>query len=183
MRKIYISFVMFTLIAIISAFTLSDIVVARQTTASTATINASKQNTSNVNRLNEMMLDKINELRASVGVCSLSTNTTLNSYAGTRAVEATIKWSHTRPNGTQGCDMIPASKWRGENLSYVIIPNFSYSEDDQMKAAETMFDNLVASPAHYDNMVFGDFTKIGIRTNVTNVPEGTKLTTAYLFSN
>ena len=71
----------------------------------------------------------------------------------------------------------------GENLSYVTFPDFNYSEEEQEEAAEVMFDNLVASPTHYDNMVFGSFTKVGIRTNVANTADGTRLTTAYLFSN
>ena len=47
-----------------------------------------------------------------------------------------------------------------------------------------MFDNLKASPMHYDNMVFKNFTKIGIGTYVTKTSDGKiSLTTAYLFSN
>jgi uncharacterized protein YkwD len=138
--------------------------------------------TMNVARLNKAMLDKINGLRAQQGVGGLEIDDTLNSYAATRSVEAATKWSHTRPNGAQGCDMIPANKWRGENLSYVTYPDFGYSEAEQDEAAEVMFNNLVASPTHYDNMVFGSFTKIGIRTSVLDTGGGTRLTTAYMFS-
>ncbi|GEM_PF-715116 len=146
---------------------------------SVGTVNST---TANVSLLNNMMLTKINGLRASQGVGNLSIDATLNSYAATRSVEAATKWSHTRPNGAQGCDMIPANKWRGENLSYVTYPEFGYSEQEQSDAASLMFDNLVASPTHYDNMVFGSFTKIGIRTSVMDTGGGTRLTTAYMFS-
>ena len=137
---------------------------------------------SNVTLLNNTMLSKINGLRESQGVGDLSIDATLNSYAAIRSEEAATKWSHTRPNGAQGCDMIPANKWRGENLSYVTYPEFGYTQAEQMAAADVMFDNLVASPTHYDNMVFGSFTKIGIRTSVLGTGDGTRLTTAYMFS-
>ncbi|MCR5773891.1 MAG: CAP domain-containing protein [Lachnospiraceae bacterium] len=183
MKKIYGSFIVFTLAVILITFPAAGAVARAGQAKSTEAIGESRLNTSNVSVLNNLMLSKINDLRSSVGVGSLSTDTTLNSYAGTRSVEATTKWSHTRPNGAQGCDMIPANKWRGENLSYVIFPDFNYSEEEQEEAANVMFDNLVASPTHYDNMVFGSFTKVGIRTNVANTADGVRLTTAYLFSN
>ena len=184
MKKIYGSFIVFTLAVILVTFPLAHIAAAREgEAASSDAIGESQQNSSNVNILNNLMLDKMNDLRASVGVGSLSIDTTLNSYAATRSVEATTKWSHTRPNGAQGCDMIPGNKWRGENLSYVTFPDFGYSEGEQEEAADIMFDNLVASPTHYDNMTFKDFTKVGIRTNVANTGDGVRLTTAYLFSN
>ena len=184
MKRIYSSFVIFTVSVILVALSMSKVAAAREGQAkSTEAIGESQLNSSNVSVLNNLMLSKMNDLRSSVGVGSLSIDATLNSYAATRSVEATTKWSHTRPNGAQGCDMIPANKWRGENLSYVTFPDFNYSEEEQEEAAEVMFDNLVASPTHYDNMVFGSFTKVGIRTNVANTADGTRLTTAYLFSN
>ena len=183
MKKIYGAFIGFTLAVVLVTFPVASVIAREGEAKSTEVIGASRLNSSNVNILDNLMLQKMNELRASVGVGGLSIDTTLNSYAATRAVEATSKWSHTRPNGAQGCDMIPPSKWRGENLSYVTMPEFSYSQEEQEKAAQIMFDNLVASPTHYDNMTFGSFTKVGIRTNVADSGNGTKLTTAYLFSN
>lgn len=184
MKRIYGSFIAFTFAVILVTLPLARAASAEEgEAASTDAIGESQLNTTNVNRLNNLMLTKMNELRASVGVGPLAIDATLNSYAATRSVEATTKWSHTRPNGAQGCDMIPANKWRGENLSYVIIPNYGNSEAEQEEAAQIMFDNLVASPTHYDNMTYGSFTKVGIRTNVADTGDGTKLTTAYLFSN
>ena len=136
-----------------------------------------------VDQLNAELLTRINSLRASQGVSPLSMDASLCVLADTRSVEAATKWSHTRPNGMDGCDMIPANKWRGENLSYVVFGGFGYSEQEQQEAAEVMFRNLVASPSHYDNMIFGQFTKIGIRTSVVDTGGGVRLTTAYMFSN
>ena len=124
------------------------------------------------NALNASMLTSINQLRASLGEGALVVDSSLVSIANVRSQEASVKWSHTRPNGTQGADMISANKWRGENLSYIT------GTEDVSEASRIMFDNLVASPTHYDNMVFGQFTRIGISSYVENG----KITVAYMFS-
>lgn len=124
------------------------------------------------NALNNEMLSNINELRATQGAGPLKMDSSLISVANIRSKEASVEWSHTRPNGQQGVEMIAGNKWKGENLSNVS------KADDVTEAAEYMFDNLVASPTHYDNMVFGDFTKIGISSYIK---DGT-ITVAYMFS-
>lgn len=126
-----------------------------------------------INALNNKMISYINELRVSTGVEVLELDRDLIAAADIRSEEASANWSHTRPNGEQGVELISSDKWKGENLSRV------KGTEDPGKAAKVMFDDLVASPAHYDNMVFGDFTKIGISSYV----EGDKITVAYLFSN
>ena len=126
-----------------------------------------------INALNNRMLSSINELRASNGVKALTLDRDLISVANIRSQEASSNWSHTRPNGEQGVELISSDKWRGENLSRI------KGTEDPAKAASVMFEDLVASPAHYDNMVFGEFTRIGISSYV----EGDKITVAYLFSN
>ncbi len=126
-----------------------------------------------INALNNRMLSSINELRASNGVKALTLDRDLISVANIRSQEASSNWSHTRPNGEQGVELISSNKWRGENLSRI------KGTEDPAKAASVMFEDLVASPAHYDNMVFGEFTRIGISSYV----EGDKITVAYLFSN
>ena len=133
--------------------------------------------------VNSVMLNDINSLRASQGVGSLTTDASLSVIAATRAAEASTTWSHTRPNGSQGVDMIQGNKWKGENLSYVIYPQFGFSAAEQQAAADVMYNNLVESPSHYSNMVFGSFTKIGIATATIETSEGTRITTAYMFSN
>ncbi|MCR4590713.1 MAG: CAP domain-containing protein [Lachnospiraceae bacterium] len=126
----------------------------------------------NTNAVNNAMLQNINELRASQGLKALAIDSSLISIANIRSKEASSKWSHTRPNGEQGVKMIPGNKWKGENLSYV------RETEDVEEASKIMFDNLVASPAHYDNMVFGEYTRIGISSYVGNG----KITVAYMFS-
>ena len=133
--------------------------------------------------VNASLLNDINALRTSQGLSPLSLDASLNAVAATRAQEASVLWSHTRPDGTQGCDMISADKWRGENLSYIKTADFDGSEASWQSAADFMFDNLAASPSHYSNMVCKDFTKIGIYTYKTQDASGVKLTTAYMFSN
>lgn len=134
--------------------------------------------------LDGAMLKKINDLRATVGAGKLSIDPTLSKYAAVRAQEASVNWSHTRPNGTQGCDMISSSKYRAENLSSRSYSSYENSKKEQENAADAMFDNLKSSSSHYENMTFKNFTKIGISTYVTKTKDGkTRLTTAYLFSN
>ncbi len=173
------------LLAILPATT---VIAAKATITAKSTISkesggGSSGGDSRLNHLNNEMLVKMNGLRSDVGVGNLSMDSSLIGIAAVRAVEASTKWSHTRPDGSQGCDMIPGNKWRGENLSYVTYSDFDYSDGEQDEAAEVMFKNLVASPTHYDNMVFKSFTKVGIDTNVLTSSDGIRLTTAYLFSN
>ncbi len=153
---------------------------SKVTAVKTSVVKKSDERTGEVN---DKLLSEINSLRASKGLGELKMDSTLVSIAGTRSEEASEKWSHERPNGEQGIDMIDRTRWRGENLSYVVYPGYEGSEKEQDKVVEKMFDSLVASPTHYDNMVFGNFTKIGIANDITETSEGTKLTTAYMFSN
>ncbi len=148
----------------------------------TTIISAGRSARLKTSRMNDRLLDEINELRDSKGLDPLEMDNDLTVIADTRSIEASEKWSHDRPNGEPGTDMIPADRWRGENLSMVVYPDYTGSKNEQEKAADTMFDNLVASPAHYDNMVFDKYTKIGISTELINTPEGMKITTAYMFS-
>ncbi|MBQ9549908.1 MAG: CAP domain-containing protein [Lachnospiraceae bacterium] len=124
------------------------------------------------NALNNNMLQNINDLRESLGLKALKIDSSLISIANIRSDEAAEEWSHTRPNGEQGVEMIPADRWRGENLSNVT------DTEDASEAARVMFDSLVESPDHYDNMVFEEFTRIGISSHVENG----KITVAYMFS-
>ncbi len=124
------------------------------------------------NALNNIMLENINQLRTSQGISALEIDSGLISIANIRSDEASDKWSHTRPNGEKGAWMIPANRWRGENLSY--ISNI----EDVSEAARIMFEDLVESPAHYDNMIFEKYTRIGISSCVRDG----KITVAYMFS-
>ena len=138
---------------------------------------------SDASTVDSKMLSSINNLRAENGLPALTLDSSLVSIAETRSDEAAVLWSHTRPGGGKGADMISHDKWRGENLSYVTYSNYNGSDSEQASAAELMFTNLCNSPSHYDNMVFSSYTKIGIATSVTQTASGTKVTTAYMFSN
>ena len=138
---------------------------------------------SDANTVDSKMLSSINSLRAQNGLPALTVDSSLVAIAETRSDEAAVLWSHTRPNGGKGADMISHNKWRGENLSYVTYSNYNGSDSEQASAADLMFKNLCNSPSHYDNMVFSSYTKIGIATSVTQTGSGTKVTTAYMFSN
>lgn len=137
-------------------------------------INASAAAKANTEVMNEKMLTKINELRATYDLPALNVDTGLVSYAQIRANEITKKFSHTRPDGTEGLDIIPLSRsYAGENLSWHVM-------DQGVDAAvDGTFTALVNSPSHLDNMVAPEYTKIGI----ASVEINGKMYVAYMFSN
>ena len=137
-------------------------------------INALAAAKANTEVMNEEMLNKINELRASHDLPALNVDTDLVSYAQIRANEITKKFSHTRPDGTEGLDIIPLSKsYAGENLSWHVM-------DQGVDAAvEGTFTALVNSPSHLENMIAPEYTKIGI----ASVEFNGRMYVAYMFSN
>lgn len=137
-------------------------------------INALAAAKANTEVINEEMLNKINELRATHDLPALNVDTDLVSYAQIRANEITKKFSHTRPDGTEGLDIIPLSKnYAGENLSWHVM-------DQGVDAAvEGTFTALVNSPSHLENMIAPEYTKIGI----ASVEFNGRMYVAYMFSN
>lgn len=133
--------------------------------------------------MDSKLLSDINQLRAEQGLSALTLDTSLNDIAEIRSNEIIHNWSHTRPDGTSGCDMISEDNYRGENLSYISYDDFDFSASDQTDAADSIFSSLKDSPAHYDNMVNSNYTKIGISTSVSQTNSGVSLFTAYMFSN
>lgn len=101
------------------------------------------------------LVKEINNLRAKNGLTPLVMDKTLNSVAAVRSEECSQMWSHTRPNGKQGVDAIPGNVWKGENLSMM------EGSADEYTTAE-MFHMLCESPTHLDNMLFNEFTRVGI---------------------
>ena len=101
------------------------------------------------------LVKEINALRAKNGLAPLVMDKTLNSVAEVRSKECSQMWSHTRPNGKQGLDAIPGNVWKGENLSMM------EGSADEYTTAE-MFRMLCESPTHLDNMLFDEFTRIGV---------------------
>lgn len=137
-------------------------------------INASAAAKANTDVVNEKMLAKINELRATYDLPALNVDTDLVSYAQIRANEITKKFSHTRPDGTEGLDIIPLSRsYAGENLSWHVM-------DQGIDAAvEGTFTALVNSPSHLENMIDPEYGKIGI----ASVEYDGRMYVAYMFSN
>lgn len=128
----------------------------------------------NTDVMNENMLSRINELRATYHLPALTVDSELVTYAQTRANEITEKFSHTRPDGTEGLDIIPLSRsYAGENLSWYVM---DYGVDS---AAEGTFTALVNSPSHLENMIAPEYTKIGI----ASVEYNGRMYVAYMFSN
>lgn len=137
-------------------------------------INALAAAKTNTEVMNEEMLNKINELRATHDLPALNVDTDLVSYAQIRANEITKKFSHTRPDGTEGLDIIPLSRsYAGENLSWHVM-------DQGVDAAvEGTFTALVNSPSHLENIIAPEYTKIGI----ASVEFNGRMYVAYMFSN
>lgn len=144
------------------------------------TIEAAKGNS--IDPMNTALLGNINELRQEKGVEPLVIDEELTKIAEIRAQEASLTWSHIRPDGTHGYDMVEAKQWSGENLAYVKYADFEYTDSELSETADFMYANLAASPAHYDNMIFANFDKIGISTYTVSDENGTKLVTAFMFS-
>lgn len=115
-------------------------------------VKASEMNTA---RQEIQLMKEINNLRVENGLEPLVMDKTLNSVAEVRSEECSQKWSHTRPNGSQGLDAIPGNVWKGENLSMM------EGSADEYTTAE-MFRMLCESPTHLDNMLFNEFTRVGI---------------------
>lgn len=111
----------------------------------------------NADAMSVEMLEKVNTLRESYGLEDLAYDSELVSYAETRAKEVTKKFSHTRPDGTQGYDIIPLSRgYAGENLAMCTMDN---SVD---AIATELFTDLKNSPTHLENMVAPEYENIGI---------------------
>ena len=106
--------------------------------------------------LEESLMTEINNLRVSKGLHELKCDPVLTEIATIRAQEASIKWSHTRPDGTDGLDLIPMSyEWAGENLSwcrYKSIPEMT----------KTKINALINSPLHYENLVAPEYNNFGV---------------------
>lgn len=98
-------------------------------------------------------LNIINSIRLNNGLNQFSMDNTLIQIAGIRAKEITIKWSHTRPNGTEWWTLF--SEFRingmyGENLAF------------GQKSASEVVNDWMLSQTHRDNILNGRFNKIGI---------------------
>ena len=91
---------------------------------------SSSSSTSTTASLNRSMLSMFNQERSKRGLPALSWNSSLESYALTRAKESSEKFSHTCPNGTQAVDQPGVY---GEIL--VIAPNANVALNGWMNSA------------------------------------------------
>lgn len=105
------------------------------------------------------LLDEVNDERRAEGLSKLEFDENLNEYAAIRAEECDEKWSHTRPNGQLGIDILPKDKWRGENLAM----NYDHADD--------VVDAWMESPSHKDNILFEEFNECGIAYYQTRISE------------
>lgn len=134
-------------------------------------------NAPRVESMEESLLQEINELRSSKGLSPLDMDADLVKVASIRAKEASSKWSHERPNGTDGVDIIPGNVWKGENLSCCAGDEENILTEDI--AVELQFSDMLHSKTHRENMLFDEFGRIGI---YSYVDASGKVTTAYLFA-
>lgn len=91
----------------------------------------------------------VNQYRQENGLDILIWDNTLCEYAKIRAAEASIKWSHTRPDGTSWKEMNP-DVFQGENLA-----------KGYYNASEAV-DAWIASQGHKENILRENFTRTAI---------------------
>ena len=107
--------------------------------------------------ITKLLSESLNKLRIDNGLNSLAHDSGLDEIATVRAEEAALKWSHERPNGNMGYELLPKNKWRGENLAFVDAKGLTAD-----KISNHLFKDLCASPSHYANMTFAEYTRVGI---------------------
>jgi len=92
---------------------------------------------------------EINEYRAEEGMAELAWSSELADAAAIRAEEISEVWSHTRPNG---------SNW------YTVNPSIMYGENlaKGYDTAEDVVQGWKDSPAHNENLLYEDFSYIGL---------------------
>lgn len=95
------------------------------------------------------LLAKVNEIRAEYGLNPLSWDNTLTEVAKVRAKEASICWSHYRPDGSMYTTVCP-TRAEGENLA-----KYYFNVDD-------VIDAWMNSPGHRENILRSQFTSVGI---------------------
>lgn len=99
--------------------------------------------------LADALVAKTNEYRTELGLNKLSVTQGLIDAAEVRAKELPIRWSHTRPDG---------SDWYTVNDQIMYGENLSKGFD----TADEIMTAWKESPAHNDNLVNNQFNQIGI---------------------
>ena len=101
------------------------------------------------------VIAKVNEIRVANGLNTLRYDASLEASADVRADELTVRFSHTRPDG---------SDW------YSVNPDLMYGENlaDGYNTADAVVNAWMASPEHKANILKSDFTTVAVSTAVKN---------------
>lgn len=97
----------------------------------------------------------VNEQRINNGLNALSWNSNLEVIAAVRAEEASVSFSHTRPNG---------KAWYSVNSNIMAGENLAYGFDDAGSALTAWMN----SPTHKENILWPEFNEIAIAVYVTD---------------
>lgn len=113
--------------------------------------------------LNELVLDKVNNLRDSLGLSKLALDQTLNKAAEDHAYYISTKneLSHFQKTFSKET---PSERvyFYGGNRTYVGENVASVTNDSTRKIAESLFNGWYNSPGHYENMVNPLYSKMGL---------------------
>ena len=114
--------------------------------------------------MQQTIVQKVNDLRKSLGVSPLQENTKLTAAAYVRSTELKQRLAHIRPDGR---DISTAITEQG--LSIVGYPGENIARDGRpaslvsgKAAGEAMFESWKNSPGHYANMIDADYKYIGV---------------------
>lgn len=101
------------------------------------------------------VIAKVNDIRVANGLNALRYDASLEASADVRADELTVRFSHTRPDG---------SDW------YTVNPDLMYGENlaDGYNTADAVVNAWMASPEHKANILKPDFTTVAVSTVVKN---------------
>ena len=101
------------------------------------------------------VISKVNQIRVANGLNSLRYDASLEGAADVRANESTVRFSHTRPDG---------SDW------YTVNPDLMYGENlaDGYTTADAVVNAWMASPEHNANILKPDFTTVAVSSVVKN---------------
>ena len=101
------------------------------------------------------VIAKVNEIRVANGLNALRYDASLEATAAVRANELTVRFSHTRPDGSDWYTVNP-DLMSGENLA------------DGYTTADAVVNAWMASPEHKANILKPDFTTVAVSSVVKN---------------
>lgn len=101
------------------------------------------------------VIAKVNDIRVANGLSALRYDASLEATATVRANELNVRFSHTRPDG---------SDW------YTVNPDLMYGENlaDGYNTADAVVNAWMASPEHKANILKPDFTTVAVSSVVKN---------------